>query len=170
MVAHHLVVDAVSWRILLEDLYTAYLQYEHNQAIHHPAETTPYLIWAKRLANYTSPAPQSQEVDYWLLTSEANNSGLPVYPVSTIQLDKDLNTEDTAQHIPLTLGQEEIQELLRKVQPVYWVEAPVILLTALVRILHRWIDVTSLRIDLEGHGWKQLFDDFDLTRTIGGWG
>ncbi len=93
-----------------------------------------------------------------------------MYPVSTIQLNKDLNTEDTAQHIPLTLGQEEIQALLRKVQPLYGVEAPVILLTALVRILQRWTGVTSLRIDLEGHGREQLFDDIDLTRTISGWG
>ncbi len=52
IVIHHLVVDGVSWRILLEDLTTAYQQLRKGHMPHLPAKTTSFQQWAQRLTEY----------------------------------------------------------------------------------------------------------------------
>ncbi|MDF5813224.1 condensation domain-containing protein [Pseudomonas aeruginosa] len=49
LVIHHLVVDGVSWRILFEDLQTAYRQLLVGQAVELPAKTSAFRDWAERL-------------------------------------------------------------------------------------------------------------------------
>src|SRR5437764_883720 len=54
LAVHHLVVDGVSWRILLEDLEVAYRQASGGQEIRLPAKTTSFRDWALRLADHVS--------------------------------------------------------------------------------------------------------------------
>jgi len=60
--SHHLAVDGVSWRILLEDFQTAYEQVSRGEAIHLPPKTTSFKQWAER----STQAELQQEQDYWL--------------------------------------------------------------------------------------------------------
>src|SRR5262249_4834526 len=51
-VVHHLAVDGISWRPLLEDLETTYEQLKAGRAIKLPAKTTSYKTWAERLREF----------------------------------------------------------------------------------------------------------------------
>ena len=56
VVAHHLVIDGVSWRILFEDLYTACRQLEAGHVVQLPARTTAWRDWSTRLSELGATA------------------------------------------------------------------------------------------------------------------
>jgi len=78
LVAHHLVVDGVSWRILLEDLYSIYQQLSRNQAVRLPLKTTSFKQWACRLKEYAQSEALAAELDYWLAQHPPGAAPLPV--------------------------------------------------------------------------------------------
>src|SRR6185436_15438453 len=65
VVAHHLVVDGVSWRILLEDLEIAYTQLERGGLVELPPKTTSVREWAERLAEHAESAELAAEIPFW---------------------------------------------------------------------------------------------------------
>ncbi|WP_231876472.1 condensation domain-containing protein, partial [Azotobacter vinelandii] len=62
---HHLVVDGVSWRILLEDLQTAYRQLEQGQPVSLPGKTSSIRAWAEHLQSYADDEAVQRELPYW---------------------------------------------------------------------------------------------------------
>jgi hypothetical protein len=76
LIIHHLAVDSVSWRILLEDLQTAYQQVSRNETIQLPAKTTAFKQWAECLQEYAQSTTLLKEQDYWLAPRQ--RSHLPV--------------------------------------------------------------------------------------------
>jgi aryl carrier-like protein len=78
IVIHHLAVDGVSWRILLEDLQTAYEQLSRGEAIALPSKTTSFKHWAERLREYAQSEAVRQEQDYWLAQAQTSVPRLPV--------------------------------------------------------------------------------------------
>src|ERR687896_1563261 len=66
LVVHHLAVDGVSWRVLLEDFQRAYQQLRRGQAIELPPKTTAFKAWAERLIGYGRSEAVREELDYWL--------------------------------------------------------------------------------------------------------
>ena len=80
VVIHHLVVDGVSWRILLEDLQTAYQQLSSGEAMQLPPKTTSFKQWAERLTAYAQSAELQQELAYWLAAPRAQRSPAVDYP------------------------------------------------------------------------------------------
>ncbi|MFB0832906.1 condensation domain-containing protein, partial [Brevibacillus laterosporus] len=65
IVIHHLVVDGVSWRILFEDLASAYEQAVKSEPIHLPDKTDSFRIWSERLAAYADSPAMESEYAYW---------------------------------------------------------------------------------------------------------
>lgn len=65
MVCHHIVVDAVSWRIILEDLGTAYGQAISGNEIKLQAKTHTYHDYVDAVFNYRNSHTLAQEVNYW---------------------------------------------------------------------------------------------------------
>ena len=78
LVIHHLAVDGVSWRILLEDLQTAHGQLSRGEAVQFPPKTTSFKYWAERLAAYAGSGEPRTELDYWLAENRARVAKLPV--------------------------------------------------------------------------------------------
>ncbi|MBB5857514.1 non-ribosomal peptide synthase/polyketide synthase [Amycolatopsis umgeniensis] len=146
LAAHHLVVDGVSWRILLEDLETAYRGGELGP------KTTSYLAWARRLAEYAASGGFEDELAHWRAIPR-----VPAAGPATIA--------DTGE-VTVRLTAEETRALLRDVPEVYRTQVNDVLLAALGRVLRDWTGRTPV-IDLEGHGREDLFDDVDLSRTVG---
>src|SRR5262249_30355438 len=66
LVIHHLAVDGVSWRVLLEDLLTAYQQLQKGRAPQLPPKTTSFRQWATRLVDYARSAEVRREAAFWL--------------------------------------------------------------------------------------------------------
>jgi amino acid adenylation domain-containing protein/non-ribosomal peptide synthase protein (TIGR01720 family) len=161
LIIHHLAVDGISWRILLEDLATAYQQISRGEAIKLPPKTTSFQYWSDRLTEYGQSVAIATEVDYWL--NEYKITNLPVdYPSGT----EDNNLASTAT-VSLSLSEEQTRALLQDVPSAYKTQINDVLLTALVQSFAQWTGEGSLVIDLEGHGREDLFEDVDLSRTVG---
>ena len=81
IIVHHLAVDGVSWRILLEDLQTAHAQLARGEVVKLPSKTTSFKFWAERLRDYAHSTELRQELAYWVAQSQKPVSRLPVdYP------------------------------------------------------------------------------------------
>ncbi|MEO5573838.1 MAG: amino acid adenylation domain-containing protein, partial [Gammaproteobacteria bacterium] len=163
IVIHHLVVDGVSWRILMEDLESAYTQLRHNKPVQLPAKTSSFNRWSQRLADYAASDALQNEREYWLAVPGVEDAFLPVdYPA------RELNTEAFAKTISVVLGAAETEALLHKIPGVYHTQINDALLTALAQAFEKWTNSRRhLLVDLEGHGREELFSDVDLSRTVG---
>ncbi|MEH2266221.1 amino acid adenylation domain-containing protein [Nostoc sp.] len=162
-IIHHLVVDGISWRILLEDLATAYQQISRDEAIKLPPKTTSFQYWSDRLREYAKSKVISDELNYWLSESSLKVTALPVdYPAN-----KENNTIDSTATVSLSLNEEQTRALLQDVPSAYNTQINDVLLTALVQSFAQWTGERSLLVDLEGHGREDLFEDVDLSRTVG---
>jgi amino acid adenylation domain-containing protein/non-ribosomal peptide synthase protein (TIGR01720 family) len=154
-VTHHLVVDGVSWRVLLEDFEAVYRQATL------PPKTTSFQEWARRLAGHAEAL--AGELDYWRETVQVSVPRLPVdFP--TPEAGGLVGDEAT---VSFELTVEETTDLLQTLPSVYHSRIDDALLSALVRAFAGWTGSPRLRVDLEGHGREPLFDDLDVSRTVG---
>ncbi|MBE8997966.1 amino acid adenylation domain-containing protein [Nostoc sp. LEGE 12447] len=163
IVIHHLAVDGISWRILLEDLSEAYKQLEVGKSIQLPAKTTSFKDWAIRLQDYARSQELHSQLDYWLDSMQFPIAPLPLDYAAVAQD----NTVASSQIVSVYLSVEQTRALLQDVPGAYNTQINDVLLTALVQTFTRWTSSYSLLIDLEGHGREDLFDDVDLSRTVG---
>ncbi|MBW4417615.1 MAG: amino acid adenylation domain-containing protein [Myxacorys californica WJT36-NPBG1] len=159
IVVHHLAIDSVSWRILLEDFETAYQQLYRGETLQLPAKTTSYKQWAERLNQYAPSV--AAELDDWLTALQRPTAQLPVdYPDAA-------NTIAMSRTFGVALSTAETQALLHEIPKTYRTQINEVLLTALVQAVAPWTGSPTLLIDLEGHGREEIFADVDLSRTIG---
>ncbi|MET7798192.1 amino acid adenylation domain-containing protein [Streptomyces decoyicus] len=157
LTAHHLVMDGVSWRVLLEDLATAYAQLAEGRAVDLGAKSSSYQQWARRLADHARSGGFDHELPYW--QSVAQHYGIP-------RDGEGPNTFGSAAVASVRLDRAQTKALLQRVPSVYRTQINDVLLTALGRVLGQWAG-SPVTIALEGHGREDLFDDIDLSRTIG---
>ena len=160
LVAHHLVVDGVSWRILLEDLQIAYESLERGETPQLPPRTSSFKQWAEQLVAFARSPEAVAELDVWLDAARGEVRPLPV------DLPGSLPTESTAASVIVSLEAEETQALLREVPAAYRTQINDVLLAALAAALARWTGSGLLLVDLEGHGREEI-SDLDLSRTVG---
>ncbi|WP_445252994.1 amino acid adenylation domain-containing protein [Nodularia sp. NIES-3585] len=161
IVIHHLVVDGVSWRILLEDLHTGYEQLSQGKTIQLPRKTTSFQDWAQKLTEYAGSNRLKSELNYWL---NASKSEVPAIPVD---YRKGANTVASTSAVSVSLDSAQTHSLLQDVPKAYKTQINDILLTALVLVLSRWTHSKSVLFNLEGHGREEIIDGVDLSRTIG---
>ncbi|MBW4602158.1 MAG: SDR family NAD(P)-dependent oxidoreductase [Calothrix sp. FI2-JRJ7] len=160
-VIHHLAVDVGSWRILLDDLQTAYQQLSQGQAIKLPTKTTSFKQWSQRLIEYAQSIELEREQVYWLAPIREWVSPLP-----TDFLDG-ANIVASTQTVSVTLSIEETRRLQEEIATTYRVQIDDILLAALAIAVLKWTGNQSLLVDLEGNSREVVFDDVDLSRTVG---
>lgn len=161
IVIHHLAVDIVSWSILLEEIETAYRQISAEQPVQLPLKSSSFKDWAQRLTQYANTPKLRRELAFW--THEARRKIRPV-PVDFPGGD---NTEASTRKFSVSLPRTETKDLLQEVPRVAGTMINDLLLTALAMAFSRWTQSSSLLIDLENHGREEIFDDIDLTRTVG---
>ncbi|MBF3157527.1 non-ribosomal peptide synthetase, partial [Pseudomonas aeruginosa] len=95
----------------------------------------------------------------------ARLGGQPVeWPCDRPQGD---NREALAESVSLRLDPQRTRQLLQQAPAAYRTQVNDLLLTALARVLCRWSGQPSTLVQLEGHGREALFDDIDLTRSVG---
>ncbi len=158
LIVHHLVIDGVSWRILVEDLETAYFQAKNHETIVLSEATTDYSLWTRRLQQYAQEHPE--EFAYW-----PNLVDIPIaLPCDFLQ---GVNTACHHTKITVKLDRTQTQALLKDAPAAYRTQVNDLLLTALASALCQWSGHEKILVDLEGHGREDLFPDNDLSRTIG---
>jgi len=162
VVIHHLVVDGVSWRILLGDLEAVYRQLSRDETVELPSKTTSLMQWAQRLSEYAQSKQLREEFDYW---RNAHPEGLG-YRVP-LGVNAGVNDVASASTVSASLGVEETGALLQEVPKAYHTEINDALLTALAQAFEEWGGVRPLLVDLDGHGREAIFEDVDLSRTVG---
>ncbi|MGC9671047.1 non-ribosomal peptide synthase/polyketide synthase [Planosporangium sp. 12N6] len=158
LVAHHLVVDGVSWRILLDDLGVAYQQASQGKAIDLGPKSTSFKDWARRLGGYVADGHLDDEVEYW-----AGVLDVPALPASRTADEP----ATAAEPVTVELDADDTEALLRGAPTAYRTRINDVLLAALAWALSRWTGHSRVTIDLEGHGREEIVDDVDLSRTVG---
>ncbi|MFB9688718.1 amino acid adenylation domain-containing protein [Amycolatopsis plumensis] len=150
LAAHHLVVDGVSWRILLADLSTAYTTARAGRPVELPPRTTSFDDWSRRLAEHVTAGGFATR--FWRRSAPgAGPDGDPRPPRA----------------VTVRLAADETAALLRDTFAAYRTRIEDVLVSALARVLGGWLERESVLLELEGHGREDLFEDVDLSRTVG---
>ena len=161
IIVHHLAIDGISWRLLLEDLWTAYTQLSRGEAIHLPPKTTSFKQWAELLVEHAQSETLRRETAYWFSQPWDQSTRLPV------DSPGGANTVASARTVRVLLSPAETQALLQEVPAAYHTQINDVLLTALAHTFAQWTGTRSLLIDLEGHGREGMVEAVDLSRTVG---
>ena len=163
LIVHHLVIDGISWRILLEDLESLLVQQSQHSVLRLKPKTSSFAQWTTALSQYANSQSALKDLTYWKTQVNQRVSRLPV----DFAADSSSNTFESTIHLETLLDTDTTQSLLTDVPKVYRTQINDILMTALVTTLGRWTNFQEFEISLEGHGREELFDDLDMSRTIG---
>ncbi|MEL6331449.1 MAG: amino acid adenylation domain-containing protein [Cyanobacteria bacterium J06626_26] len=163
IIFHHLVIDGVSWRILLGDLWELYNQSLLDQSLQLPPKTTAYQDWSRQLETYSQSDDLNAQLDYWLNLPWSQAASLPM------DMPNAPNHATVAETATLSnsLSAEETEQLLQQVPDAYNTQINDALLTALGDVIGSWTGSHTVLINLEGHGREPLVETIDVSRTVG---
>ena len=164
LIIHHLAIDAVSWRILLEDLNTALAQQHYGQPVSLPATGTSFARWASLLGEQARVPTVVDQADNW--------RRVLVAPTALPAARPERDTYATAGHLTAALDVETTGLLLGAVPAAFHAGVHDILLIAYGLAVARFLNSNDANvpvgIDVEGHGRDEdLAPDLDLSRTVG---
>jgi amino acid adenylation domain-containing protein/non-ribosomal peptide synthase protein (TIGR01720 family) len=158
--AHHLVIDGVSWRILLEDLYNLYRGLSAGETVTLPRKTASLNDWAAGLREYSEREELAQEISYW------EEAGLADFFISVGEADeKEQGSVKDRGKISFTLEQEQAEILSSGSRKTFRSDIEVMLVTALSIALHEFTGSKKIVVEMENHG--RVLDEVDLSRTAG---
>ncbi|MEP6915793.1 MAG: SDR family NAD(P)-dependent oxidoreductase [Acidobacteriota bacterium] len=161
VVAHHLIVDALSWRILLEDLGLAVEQGRSGRTIALPTVTTPFQSWARALAAHAKSDAAVRELEFWTRQAWGRAHRLPT------DLPGGENTVGSMSRTIASLTADDTSALVKKAPERFDAQLNEILLAALYLALRDWTGNSCLLVDVEGHGREAVVAGADLSRTVG---
>ncbi|MFD6977594.1 amino acid adenylation domain-containing protein [Bacillus subtilis] len=159
---HHLVVDGVSWRILLEDLSAGYQQAAAGQTIQLPPKTDSYQEYARRIQEYAQSSKLIREEAYWRTVEEQQDAELPYEIPHHVNID--FSKRDS---LSFSLTEADTAVLLQNINHAYGTDTQDILLTAASLAICEWTGGSMLRIAMEGHGREHILPELDISRTVG---
>lgn len=161
LVVHHLVSDATSWRILLDDLERAYAQAVAGTQIQLPAKTMSLQEWSRRLAEYAHSREIESELPYWSALQRTVPTSLPV------DFSNGVNSAESTERVTVTLSLEATEGLLRAAGALGRSGVQDHLLAALGGAVSDWTGAKSVYVAIEGFGRNPPLDDVDVSRTVG---
>jgi amino acid adenylation domain-containing protein/non-ribosomal peptide synthase protein (TIGR01720 family) len=153
LAAHHLVVDGVSWRIILEDLGNLYQQARIGAEMKLPPKTESFRTWATQVRQY---AVSATEQAWWIEQSSQGNA-LQFTPTG---LPESSAIKKAELSIPHT------QALLTAVHRAYRTDMNDLLLSAVSKAFSNVFNQQHSWIVLEGHG-RDGIAQADVSRTVG---
>ncbi|MGY6120420.1 amino acid adenylation domain-containing protein (plasmid) [Paraburkholderia strydomiana] len=159
---HHLAVDGVSWRVLLEELQTAYEQAERDAPIALPAPSMSWRAWVRALEQYSHSDAVQSEASWW------QNALSVLDEASELPLRAPAGTRVAgSETIDWTLDASRTRDLLQNASRAYRTRVDELLLAALAQALGAWSGAAEIAVELEGHGREDVIDGVDLSRTVG---
>ena len=162
LIIHHLAVDGVSWRIVLEDLNIAWAQHHSGQQVVLPAAGTSFQRWASLLAEHARAAAVVEQADAWRQVAAV--------PAALPAVQPAIDTYVSAGHLSVSLDVETTRMLLGEVPAAFHAGIHDILLIAFGLAWTEFLGTGAapIGIDVEGHGrHEELAADVDLSRTVG---
>jgi amino acid adenylation domain-containing protein/non-ribosomal peptide synthase protein (TIGR01720 family) len=163
LTAHHLVVDGISLRIILEDLYSYYNALKNGNCmseIARPKKTAALSDWYQRLIDYSSNQEVSCSSEYWG-DMESTDFELPL----DLNLTQNDWSNSNRRTVSFELDEAYTTKLIRDSHKAFNTDAKDLLLTAFTGTMKEWTGRSEIVIELESHG--RSLDDIDLSRTVG---
>lgn len=161
LIAHHMIVDAVSWQIIAEDLGTAYQTVLDSGEVVLPPTTTNLRSWSETLLSSVSNGEFNKELDSW--AELLQDRPLFQLPCDSSEHPNTVNFQRT---YTATLPPETTEVLLKRGQGTFRAKIDEILLAALGSALSSWTGSLELIIEKEGHGRTDI-GSADLSRVTG---
>lgn len=164
-VLHHIVLDAISVRILLDDIVRVYGQLAEKGVARLPPKTMHLQTWAMKLHEYANSRELRGEVDYW--------KGLPWHRVPALptdyRLDMEKNVAESLQGVERALDIEETESLMIDFVRGEGISAPDLVIAALVIAICPWAggEWLSLGVHDAGRNVVPGVSHADLSRTVG---
>ncbi len=164
VVLHHLVVDGVSWRILMADFAEAWRQVRAGRTPELPAVGTSARRWASALQEEALSPEREAELAYWRDVLEAPNP-----PLGTRKFDPAVDVMSTVETVQVSLPAEITEAVLTRLPAAFNGTATDVMLAALALAVNRWRGADgSTLVRLEGHGREEdVVPGADLSRTVG---
>jgi len=168
LVIHHLVVDGVSWRVLVPDLKAAWEAVVAGRPVALDPVGTSYRRWSTVLSENARAAARTRELPLWTAQVKPTDPQLGSRP-----LDPELDTYGTAKSLRLVLPAQTTAALLTTVPTAFHGEVNDVLLAGLALAVAQWrrkrlgAGDSGVLVEVEGHGREQVSDDLDLSRTVG---
>ena len=159
VLAHRLVVDNVSWQVIVADLASVYRQLAAGRPVELPRRTTPFSSWARRLEEHADSPACLAELEYW-----QSRPAIPPLPVDRIG---GVNTARSAMTVSTVLPAGPTEALLHRLPRGGGPRPHESLLAAVAVAVADWSGHDDVLVDLESHGRESLFDDTDLSRSVG---
>ncbi|OBF67832.1 non-ribosomal peptide synthetase, partial [Mycobacterium sp. 852002-51971_SCH5477799-a] len=163
VIIHHLAVDGVSWRILLEDLNIAWAQHHTGQPVVLPPGGTSFARWASLLVEHARRPEVVEHAGAWTQVAESAPAMLPAAQPA-------MDTIATAGLLSTELDADTTGMLLGRVPSAFHAGVQDILLIAFALAVAEFFGTGAapIGIDVEGHGrHDELAPDVDLSRTVG---
>ncbi|TDF41775.1 non-ribosomal peptide synthetase [Alteromonadaceae bacterium M269] len=165
IVAHHLIIDGVSWRILLKDFAQLYHQLEQSKPIGLSDKSTSFQAWSEQLLAYAKSQKLAEEIEYWQNVMQTTSSIPFLEPKKSIEG----NLVSTASTVSVELSKDQTAALIREIPVVYNTQVNDLLLAALANTLCK--SEQSVIVELEGHGRESDVisegGELDLSQTLG---
>jgi len=161
IIIHHLAVDGVSWRIILDDLELLLTGLQNNSKPDLGIKSSSYRQWYEALCAYGKTRRLTSQGQYW---EQVVGSYQP------LRVDKSYSNraraKDMSNHT-MRLGSVQTRLLLQEVPRVYHTEINDVLLCALALTICEWSGTQKLVIGMEGHGRENIAEGIDTSRTVG---
>ncbi len=162
-VLHHLVVDGVSWRILLEDFRRGLELALRGEAIDLGAGSASYAQWARALAEYARHPEVLAERSFWHRQARSGSNAR----ISLELPGARENLERSVEHVRMTLDPEKTKAVLQDFPRRFRSRVQEVLLSALAEAMGGLTGRGELWVDVEAHGREEIAPDLDLSRTVG---
>lgn len=159
IVIHHLVVDGVSWRILLEDFNTILSQLEKGTEVQLSSKTSSFIDWANALEEYKENNLLLSELPYWEEVEKMIGEG----KLSTEEEEGNVEYDT----IEFAYSKEDTNMLLYEAEKAYNTEVNDLLLGALSMTVKEWKQKEKVAVLLEGHGRQEIHKKINIDRTVG---
>ena len=162
LIAHHLVIDVVSWNILLNDFNVATNQILGNRPILLGGKTVSIKQWGDYLEELSKSKRILEELSFW----KSQKNDIHMFP-SDFVCEKNCYEESTVEIYQASLGAEDTLRLQQDANWVYNTMIEELLVTALLSVFHEWSLLERICLGMEKHGRSAEILDLDVSGTIG---
>ena len=164
VVVHHMVMDGVSWRVIINDIESIYQQCRVGVSnIKLTPKTTSFKAWGEALYSYAETLAGSEEKQFWCEQLSKSVSKLPVTNGDSLAVCKQSDMVATA----LELSPAATKKLLTECNEAFNTQTNELIISALVLAIAEWARSQNVKLLLEGHGRESSIADVDLSETLG---
>lgn len=158
--AHHLVVDGVSWRILLEDLATILDRKQRIVKTGLPPKTSSYQKWTKHVKEYAARLQMEKECYWTKMMTHVDRQMIMKHDDNQVLMKQ---TETVSKK----LSSEVTEQWLLHTKTAYQTEPVDLLIISLSMAMQHMSGNQSILMEMEGHGREEIDDELDVSRTVG---